>query len=602
MYILLFILFILLILIIAYIISGLKPYKFNRYGSSESAVREGKMTGATRDRRDAKRIVEPTMQDRSRGNSIEFHRHGKFNEVEFVRAGMTGKFGTNLSYTISGEGNGLDYSQLRKLLSQKEYFIERPITENVTVSFGSYGGFKNEHRKLNFDPDFFKQHAAIKNVLDRHNSIVKKLLLFKTIKYLIPLGNQFIPKTYTTEEFDALSDAAIKYPLIVKKDNTCKQTGIKIVTSKEEYYAAKKELKLHNDAVISEYITKPLTIGGIKMHLRVYLLVSVKSGIIKSFIFDEYKIYLAEAPYKEGDWLNPKIHISGVNQNTKIYKWPDDLDRVNGEQINIDVINYSLEECKRVLAMAVVSTNTDKYSESDGGYHLYGIDILPTQTGQVYILEVNHHPGFGWVTANKEVTQSFSYTFFSFILNNTVFPMLGLTRPEPPYAENTMASGSLIPFAKVLIGENRCILIPHLTATKDEIASAHKINFFKKIYSFEHFMESGAELYLIGSGTIIIGYIALDQDGYISIAVMEDYQNRGIATAMIAQLLDIYMARHYTEKIPYIVKIKKENTFMNLIATRLHFVLNSNNEYERPLKMPHIGTNTHITHSGHKLT
>ena len=114
-----------------------------------------------------------------------------------------------LLYTISGEGNGLDYSQLRELLKEQEefgfIFEEKPIFKKVHVSFGSYGGFIDKNgKKLNFDPAFYTQKAAIKNVLDKHNSIIKKVLLFQTIKQLIPLGTKFIPKTYTIEEFESL--------------------------------------------------------------------------------------------------------------------------------------------------------------------------------------------------------------------------------------------------------------------------------------------------------------------------------------------------------------------------------------------------------------
>ena len=53
-----------------------------------------------------------------------------------------------MSYTISGEGNGLNYSILRNILKDQEKFrifwVEKPISEKVHVSFGSFGGFKNK--------------------------------------------------------------------------------------------------------------------------------------------------------------------------------------------------------------------------------------------------------------------------------------------------------------------------------------------------------------------------------------------------------------------------------------------------------------------------
>jgi len=88
---------------------------------------------------------------------------------------------------------------------------------------------------------------------------------------------------------------------------------------------------------------------------------------------------------------------------------------------------------------------------------------------------------------------------------------------------------------------------------------------------------------IIGYNEIIIGFIGLLYTKYIKIAIIKKYQNKGIATAMIDQLLQIYGARNFTNKI-YIDP--KDNLYLNKIAIKLLFVKNSNNQYEIKCKIP----------------
>jgi GNAT superfamily N-acetyltransferase len=67
-----------------------------------------------------------------------------------------------------------------------------------------------------------------------------------------------------------------------------------------------------------------------------------------------------------------------------------------------------------------------------------------------------------------------------------------------------------------------------------------------------------------------IGYLTLDKNNYLTIVVIEEYQNRGIATAMIAQFLEIYAHRHGSKlKIHMINK----SIFIEKIAKKLQFAL-----------------------------
>ena len=160
-----------------------------------------------------------------------------------------------MTYTISGEDNGLDFSQLRSLLKDaKKYgvdFIEKPTSETVNVSFGTFKNdtvINKEVKRWNYDPAFMKQKSAIKNTLGSHHQIINKSELYNTIKKLIPNGIKFLPKSFTPEEMDTIlktSNIISMTPYIIKKDNVPQQQAVRVITSKDEYYKAKKELNIN---------------------------------------------------------------------------------------------------------------------------------------------------------------------------------------------------------------------------------------------------------------------------------------------------------------------------------------------------------------------
>jgi hypothetical protein len=114
---------------------------------------------------------------------------------------------------------------------------------------------------------------------------------------------------------------------ILKKNKLNQQKGIRVFSDKKEYYEIKKELNINpHNAIIMEYITNPaLTIDGKKFHLRMYVLLSIESGIKRCYIHDKYEILTAGEKYKKSDWLNKYIHISCGNTTENVYKFPDDI-------------------------------------------------------------------------------------------------------------------------------------------------------------------------------------------------------------------------------------------------------------------------------------
>ena len=515
-----------------------------------------------------------------------------------------------LKYSIIGAGEikshlGLDYSILRDLLNNYGFEECNSHQKRVNVTFG----VPNDTKGINttsYAKKFYEQNTAIKNTLNGHSCFIDKSKLYKTIYHLIPIGIKYLPKSYTPEEFERIilrddleKDFSQKNPYILKKDRICKQLGIKIIETKEEYFKEKKALQIKNNAIISEYISNPLTIEGKKFHLRIHFLLSVISGITRCYTNEWYHILTAKLPYQNGDWLNADIHLTGGHTTMQRYEFPDDLIKCDGVH-DISIILKNLSECIGVVNMALSMSNVKNYAESDAGYCIYGVDIMITDNFHPYIIEINNIPSYGangfGIRNNKQKEDEFkakiSKNIFLSELNNVILPYFGLKRPNIIGRQSDfIGNGVLSQFGTILAGNNKCILIPYLDATEPEIGQVKKMNFYASI-SFLHVIAdcNAQDIFLIqyardsyANGHDAIGYIGIDKDSFIKIAIIAEYQNRGIATAMIAQLLEIYSARY---GVNHILRLKKQNNgFLQKIINKLHFIFIEYNKYERKCKI-----------------
>jgi hypothetical protein len=515
-----------------------------------------------------------------------------------------------IGFTISGEDNGLNFSQLRQLFKDYELkynksienkikFVEVSVSEKAHISFGTFKNnaiVKGETKRWNYDPLFFKQKTAIKNTLGQHHQLINKSELYDTIKKLIPNGIKYLPKCYNEQEMQSIKWDTIKFPLIIKKDNVPQQQAIRIVFSKDEYYKAIKELdikakklgvktNINNNwgLMVSEYITNPLLIDGKKFHLRILFLLSVISGITRCSVFPIYRVRTAKKPYISGDYLNDEIHLTGGHHTTQLYNFPEDFKK---HGYNIDTIERNLIACNKTIAMAMTMANVKNYPESYAGYHLYGADIIITDDYHPYLLEINSKPGYTQMGDSEKgydakYVKYFSNQLFSFILNSTVFPTLGITRP-PIYDAEFIGDGVLTPYANILTGNNRCFLIPLHSSTKNELKQAEQIHFFNKGAMFHSMIKDCNTNYIflinISSFSNIIGYIVINAHNKICVAIAKEYQNRGIATAMVAQLLEIYHFLNIMRK-ESIPAISTNNFFMQKINDKILNVKKTDNNH-----------------------
>jgi hypothetical protein len=337
--------------------------------------------------------------------------------------------------------------------------------------------------------------------------------------------------------------------------------------------------------VVSEYISNPLLLDGKKFHLRIHFLLSIVSGINKCIVHQECKIRTAKDYYKNSDYGNTDIHLSGGHTTTKIYKWPDDIQKEYPN--DFEIIQKKIDECNKMICILMTIAGIKNYTESYAGFRIYGADIMITDTYKIYFIEINNRPGFSEYIINKnteEFITKYSYNLFSFVLNSTVFPFFGIKRPyiitNAPFAKH-ISKGPLVPFAKILIDY---ALIPYLDANDEEI------KIVRNIHSFTSLSKDNCNIFLIKAlePSRIIGYLALIKNNYLTATIIQEFQHKGIATAMIAQFLEIYYVRNYIHK-GHNIYINKGNIFMEKIAQKLHF---------RPKK--DFWVKTFLKHNWHK--
>jgi RimJ/RimL family protein N-acetyltransferase len=528
----------------------------------------------------------------------------------------------NLTYSINGEDSGLDYTQLRKVLNSSNFKEVDKLTPNVHLSIG---GFDEKQFKLTgksaYSDSFLKQHASLKNLLDKHRMVTEKTQLYTTMQNNIPLGMKYLPYTnslaniknikelFLSELFllekkgdkenkelfllekkgdkENKGDKEKKVPQIyVLKVNKSRQTGIKIISSEAELNNAIKELNIikKEDAIISKYITNPLTIDGKKFHLRVYFLVYIRWGITYCTAFDDYKILTAGAPYVQSDWLNEKIHLSGGKNSAKRYYWKDIAKTINNET------KQTLIQCIKSICMAIVLTGMKPFGEADSAYHTFGADIILTDDNMAYLLEINRRAAMtqigedeGWAAYNK----TFSYDYFMFIAKHVIFPYFGLYLPQPTYAE--FANGfhsSLAEFSHSFI-ENKLELLPLSQASEDYKQKAHSIHFYS-LLSFKTILNlaSSENIWLIVKNNEVIGYACIEYINLnnqslpsIKIGITQKHQRRQIGTSIIALLIEIYASREFPKNpviyLPILQNMHtKEMVPTNKIALKLGFKIN----------------------------
>ena len=320
-----------------------------------------------------------------------------------------------LTYSISGN-DGLDYSVLRQLLNDHSFVECVTTTPYVDLSWG----IVDVINITNYKNEFYTQKANLKSIftaLDTNKFTQKDLLPMTAKKYNINLL-QFLPESKLLIDVKSTNNKI----LIVKAGISFGQKGVQIITNDKELYNAKKRFNPQY-TIVSTYIRNPLLWKGKKFHLRPFILVYYDGKQIHCFHKIYHRVLTAHQEYKQSDWLNTDIHISGGKNTSEMIKWPDDF---NLSKEMLATCNHSLNSCIKEICKMIEKILPKPYPESTSAFELFGPDIMLDETGHAWLLEINKKCGFGrlnndnlelWDEYNKKLSQE----FFSWILDTVVF-------------------------------------------------------------------------------------------------------------------------------------------------------------------------------------
>ena len=170
--------------------------------------------------------------------------------------------------------------------------------------------------------------------------------------------------------------------------------GIKLVTFNDFY-------SIPTDAVVSQYISRPLCIDGFKFDLRIYVLVT-SFAPLHAFVCREGLARFATESYSTvtnnvfSHLTNATLNKHGRNWSSE-FKWKltDVLQEISHRWHHkpADVMKQICDTVARALALVQhVMAPKEKTSVIDPFFELYGFDLLLDTQFNMWLLEINTFP------------------------------------------------------------------------------------------------------------------------------------------------------------------------------------------------------------------
>jgi tubulin polyglutamylase TTLL5 len=187
-------------------------------------------------------------------------------------------------------------------------------------------------------------------------------------------------------------------PYIAKPPEGSCGHGIKIVTF-EDFYT------IHHEAVVSEYIARPLTIDGFKFDLRIYVLVT-SFAPLRAFVYKEGLARFATETYSIGktcrlsQLTNATLNKTGRNWHDD-FKWKlSDLLRELEHRFRrspSEIMAKVYRTVAQTVAIIQPSMIPDRRaSPINPFFELYGFDLLLDRELNMWLLEINTNPSMGF--------------------------------------------------------------------------------------------------------------------------------------------------------------------------------------------------------------
>jgi hypothetical protein len=249
-------------------------------------------------------------------------------------------------------------------------------------------------------------------------------------RYCPKICSKHMAKTFKINEFDKYIGLNTISYYILRPNDSFSGEGILYISSKDEltdaieYYKKTKNYKgiiYGNNVIASEYIINPLLFKGYKFHLRMYYLISYINSEFNSFLYDDYgKILTAGNPYNIKKPFTKDVHDTHAKYSFEDNSFPKDFNE-NTISDNFVSPNHIIKQMRDILKGVSIILKQSKgqwlYENQQHGFHILGIDFMIDINGNVFLIECNTAPGFGY--SNSDNSHIFSQNIFKWI-NETI--------------------------------------------------------------------------------------------------------------------------------------------------------------------------------------
>lgn len=276
----------------------------------------------------------------------------------------------------------------------------KELEEEFEKEFKKRGNWKKSSKNIDFlyiDEDETKsiknkmtyKKVGIKNIIDLKSveNVVDKFKLIDNLQKKFP----DFAKKYTLQQFlikknkkyPELSNIFDKNVWILKPIDGFSGKGIKIFDNFNDF---DKFNKTYNEYVLQSYIRNPLLINGKKFHLRMFLLETIIDNKINTYLLRKGGIYTSSKKFKFNTFNDKNIHNSHLKSTSEKQIFPDDYLKIFNLKKTIEIFKHIIRICKKI---AILLKDTKCYPESKNCYYIYGLDIMITDDGRVFLIECN---------------------------------------------------------------------------------------------------------------------------------------------------------------------------------------------------------------------
>ena len=277
-------------------------------------------------------------------------------------------------------------------------------------------------------PNAYGIRCDIKNKLDGHTIITRKLNLYMNLSfYFSEVVQKYMAPTYIMDASTKISnDAFDSKTYIVRPVDSYAGNGITVVSDESDVsHAYATARAFSKDVIISDYITDVALWGplgadewglpyGKKYHMRVYLLVIVMDGFMRTYILDLTKIMTAASRYDKTARRDAK-DVADTHLKSTI---GDIFASLQNESA---VFQKGIREIILSLSKLLGKT-VGVFAESKNGFEVFALDILRRENGTPVLLEVNDRVGYACNTGPLYAME-FSIQFFNLINETVIKPM-----------------------------------------------------------------------------------------------------------------------------------------------------------------------------------